>query len=104
MALAPEVTTIRVDQLPNAPLSLTDEFPHAVGSELKKATIEELADLVATTISASGGVGGNISELSDRLLLFKQPTGNQLPLIFKYKILSSPFVNSISQIYKFNLS
>jgi len=57
MALAPEVTTIRVDQLPNAPLSLTDEFPHAVGTELKKATIEELADLVATTISVSGGVG-----------------------------------------------
>jgi hypothetical protein len=58
MAINPElITTIRVDQLPDETLSLTNLFPHTVGTELKSATIQELVDLVATSIGVSGGVG-----------------------------------------------
>jgi len=58
MAINPElITTIRVDQLPDQTLSLTNLFPHTVGTDLKSATIQELVDLVATSIGVSGGVG-----------------------------------------------
>jgi hypothetical protein len=58
MAINPElITTIRVDQLPDETLNLTNLFPHTVGTELKSATIQELVDLVATSIGVSGGVG-----------------------------------------------
>lgn len=58
MAINPEnITTVRVDQLAEDTLHLTNEFPHSYGSELKKATIQQLVDLVSTTISTSGGVG-----------------------------------------------
>jgi len=58
MAINPElITTIRVDQLPDETLTLTNLFPHTVGTELKSATIQELVDLVATSIGVSGGVG-----------------------------------------------
>jgi len=58
MAINPElITTIRVDQLPDEALSLTNLFPHTVGTDLKSATIQELVDLVATAIGVSGGVG-----------------------------------------------
>jgi hypothetical protein len=58
MAINPElITTIRVDQLPDEALSLTNLFPHTVGTDLKSATIQELVDLVATAIAVSGGVG-----------------------------------------------
>ncbi len=58
MAINPElITTIRVDQLPDEALSLTNLFPHTVGTDLKSATIQELVDLVATAIGAGSGVG-----------------------------------------------
>jgi hypothetical protein len=59
MAINPDnITTIRVDQLAPATLDLTKLIPIAeVNGELKQSTIQDLADLIATTISASGGVG-----------------------------------------------
>jgi len=58
MAINPDlITTIRVDQLPDEALTLDSLFPHTVGTELKSSTIQELVDLVATTIDAGSGVG-----------------------------------------------
>ena len=71
MAINPElITTIRVDQLPDETLSLTNLFPHTVGTDLKSATIQELVDLVATSIGVSGGVGYLAISVTD---------GQQLP-------------------------
>ena len=71
MAINPElITTIRVDQLPDEALSLTNLFPHTVGTDLKSATIQELVDLVATAIGVSGGVGYIAISVTD---------GQQLP-------------------------
>jgi len=71
MAINPElITTIRVDQLPDETLSLTNLFPHTVGTDLKSATIQELVDLVATAIGVSGGVGYIALSVTD---------GQQLP-------------------------
>ena len=52
-----EISTIRVGQLPSAPISLTDNIPHEVGSELHRATIEELSIFIATYVGTVGGVG-----------------------------------------------
>jgi hypothetical protein len=71
MAINPElITTIRVDQLPDETLSLTNLIPHSVGTELKSATVQELVDLVATSIGVSGGVGYIAISVTD---------GQQLP-------------------------
>ena len=52
-----EISTIRVGQLPSASISLTDNIPHEVGSELHRATIEELSVFIATYVGTVGGVG-----------------------------------------------
>lgn len=58
MAINPDnITTIRVDQLPEDVLSLVNEFAHTNGTELKKATIQSLVDLVAAAVGAGSGVG-----------------------------------------------
>jgi hypothetical protein len=51
------ITTIRVGQLADAPLNLTDNIPHEVGTDLKRATIQELVNFVSTAIGAGSGVG-----------------------------------------------
>jgi hypothetical protein len=58
MAINPDnITTIRVDQLADDTLGLTDKFPHTVGTELKSSTIQELVDLVAAAVGVGSGVG-----------------------------------------------
>jgi hypothetical protein len=58
MAINPDnITTIRVDQLPEDTLALVNEFAHTNGTELKKATIQSLVDLVAAAVGAGSGVG-----------------------------------------------
>ena len=52
-----EISTIRVGQLPSASISLTDNIPHEIGSELHRATIEELSIFIATYVGTVGGVG-----------------------------------------------
>lgn len=52
-----EVSTIRLGQLASAALSLTDNIPHEVGTNLKRATLQEFADFISAYIGASGGVG-----------------------------------------------
>ena len=52
-----EISTIRVGQLPSASISLTDNIPHEVGSDLRRATIEELSVFIATYVGTVGGIG-----------------------------------------------
>lgn len=58
MSINPDnITTIRVDQLAEATLNLTNEFPHSSDATLRKATIQSLVDLVATAVGSGSGVG-----------------------------------------------
>jgi hypothetical protein len=58
MSINPDnITTIRVDQLAEATLNLTNEFPHSEDATLRKATIQSLVDLVATAVGSGSGVG-----------------------------------------------
>lgn len=58
MSINPDnITTIRVDQLAESTLNLTNEFPHSEGATLKKAKIQALVDLVATAVGSGSGVG-----------------------------------------------
>jgi hypothetical protein len=58
MAINPaNITTIRVDQLANAGLTLDSLFPHTVGTELTSSTIESLVTLVASAIGSTDAVG-----------------------------------------------
>jgi len=58
MAINPaNITTIRVDQLTNAGLTLDSLFPHTVGTELTSSTIESLVTLVASAIGSTDAVG-----------------------------------------------
>ena len=71
MAINPElITTIRVDQLPDGTLNLTNKIPHTSGTVLEKASVQDLVDLVATAIGVSGGVGYIALSVTD---------GQQLP-------------------------
>ena len=51
------VNTIRVGELPSEPFNLTDNIPHEIGTDLKRGTVQQLADFIATVIDVSGGVG-----------------------------------------------
>ena len=58
MAINPDnITTIRVDQLATGILNVTNEFAHANGTQLEKATIQDLVDLVSTAVGVGSGVG-----------------------------------------------
>ena len=66
------ITTIRVDQLPDGALSLTNLIAHTVGTDLKKATIQGLADLIAAYIGTTDAVGYYPLSVTD---------GQQLPSV-----------------------
>ena len=71
MAINPQlITTIRVDQLPDGTLNLTNKIPHSNGTVLEKASVQDLVDLVATAVGVSGGVGYIALSVTD---------GQQLP-------------------------
>jgi hypothetical protein len=49
--------TIKIRQLPTEVISLTDNIAHEVGTDLKRSTVQELADLIANYASTITGVG-----------------------------------------------
>ena len=65
MSINPDnITTIRVDQLAQSPITLTSEIAHAVGSILKKKdTVQALVDLVAAAVGSGSGVGFYLFQL-----------------------------------------
>ena len=52
-----DFTSLRLGQLPSAAINLTDNFAHEVGSDLRRATVQELADFIANYASAIQGAG-----------------------------------------------
>lgn len=66
------VSTIRVDQLVPALFNLSDNIPHEVNQVLKRGTVQELADLIATIISVNASSGYLPISVTD---------GQQLPAI-----------------------
>ena len=58
MSIIPEnITTVRVDQLPNEPATLSSLLPHQVGPDLKQTSVSDFITLVATAIESGSGVG-----------------------------------------------
>ena len=45
------MSSIRLGQLPTAAISMTDNFAHEVGVDLKRGTIQELSDFIANYAS-----------------------------------------------------
>lgn len=72
------VSTIRVGQLPSAVISLTDNIPHEVGADLKRGTVQSLADVISSYIGASSGVGFRAITVTDGQTL---PTTTQQEFI-----------------------
>lgn len=50
------ITTIRVGQLAEAPINLTDNFVHEIGTDLFRGTIGDLSTFIAGVISSTGGL------------------------------------------------
>lgn len=59
------VTTVRVGELPPSAISLTDNIPHEVGTELHQATVQNLADVIADYIASSEGLAFNPTQVLD---------------------------------------
>jgi hypothetical protein len=58
MSIIPEnITTVRVDQLPNEPATLSSLLAHQVGTELKQTSVSDFISLVANAIESGSGVG-----------------------------------------------
>lgn len=75
MAINPDnITTIRVDQLPEDTLNLTNDFAHSNGTDLKRATIQSLVDLISAAIGSSSGVGYLALSVTDGQQLPDVPT------------------------------
>jgi len=60
-----EINTTRVGQLPSANINLTNNIAHEVGTDLKRATIEDLSIFIAAYIGASDGVGFRAVTVTD---------------------------------------
>lgn len=60
-----DINSIRVGQLPNSAINLTDKIPHEVGTDLNSATIEELAIFIANYASTVIGVGFRAVSVAD---------------------------------------
>jgi hypothetical protein len=70
MSIIPEnITTVRVDQLPNEPATLSSLLPHQVGTELKQTSVSDFISLVATAIESGSGVGFLPVTVSDGQIL-----------------------------------
>lgn len=63
-------TTVRVGELPPEVFSLTDNIPHEVGTELKRGTVQQFADFIASVIETGSGLAFNPTTV---------PNGGTLP-------------------------
>jgi hypothetical protein len=73
-----DIISTRLGQLPSAAISLTDNFPHEVGTDLKRATVQELATFISTYASTLTGVSFNPTKVL---------TGQTLPTTNKSEFL-----------------
>jgi len=50
------ISTIRVGQLVEAPFALTNNIPHEIGTDLKRGSVQDLANFVAGVIGTTGSL------------------------------------------------
>lgn len=66
MAIDPNnITTVRVGELPPAPINLSDKIPHEVGTDLTRSTVQELADFIKDYIGTISGLAFNPTTVPD---------------------------------------
>jgi len=53
------ITTARVGDLPSADFNLTDNIPHEIGTDLKRGTVQQLADFISNYIGSSSSLSFN---------------------------------------------
>jgi hypothetical protein len=82
MAINPDnITTIRVDQLPDTGITLESLIPHTNGTELNSSTVSELVTLVASAIESGIGVGFLPVSVTDGQTLPAIPTDPSFILV-----------------------
>lgn len=59
------ITTVRVGELPPAGFNLTDNLPHEIGEELKRGTVQQLADVIGAYLGTSDSLAFNPTTVSD---------------------------------------
>lgn len=74
--------TKRVGELPSSPVNLTDNIAHEVGTELNRATVQELADVIGTYLGTSDGLAFNPTTVNDGQTL-PTTTSNEWLLVGK---------------------
>jgi hypothetical protein len=66
MAIDPnEISTARVDQLPEQPWAMSDRLPKATGTELKQNTVQTLADFISAYIGTVSSLAFNPTPVPD---------------------------------------
>jgi hypothetical protein len=82
MAINPDnITTIRVDQLPDTGITLESLIPHTNGTELNSSPVSELVTLVASAIESGIGVGFLPVSVTDGQTLPAIPTDPSFILV-----------------------
>jgi len=76
------INTVRVGELPPADFNLTDNLPHEIGTELKRGTIEQLADVIGAHLGASDSLAFNPTTVTDGGTL-PETTSNEWMLVGK---------------------
>ncbi len=59
------ITTVRVGQLPPADFNLSDNLPHEIGTDLKRGTVQKLADVIGSYLGTSDSLAFNPSTVAD---------------------------------------
>lgn len=60
-----EISTARVDQLPEQPWAMSDRLPKATGTELKQNTVQTLADFISAYIGTVSSLAFNPTPVPD---------------------------------------
>lgn len=76
------INTARVGELPIGAVSLTDKIAHEISSELKQATVQELADVIGAYLGTTSGLAFNPITVSDGQTL-PTTTSNEWILVGK---------------------
>ena len=77
-----DYTSLRLGELPSAAISLTNNFAHEVGTDLKRATVQQLADFITNYGSTVSGVAFQPANVVDGQTL-PNTTGKEFILVGK---------------------
>lgn len=76
------ITTVRVGELPPEDFNLTDNLPHEIGEELKRGTVQQLADVIGAYLGTTDSLAFNPTTVSDGGTL-PSTTSNEWMLVGK---------------------